>query len=224
MEQIYLNDETYDYIKAMSPPEPDLLARLREETQRTTRPFWQISWVQGRFMTVLTKLAGASRIVEVGTFTGYSSICMAWGMAPGGRMTCLDIDKDFTDIARRYWKEAGLDDRIELRLKPGVDGLNELIAEEGEGSVDLMFVDADKANYQNYFDLGMKLVRSGGLIVVDNTLFSGRVVGQGLEGLADWQLAWTESVKEFNKTVRDTEGVDYSMVPLGDGMSFFLKH
>jgi predicted O-methyltransferase YrrM len=222
-EQTYLNDALYGYLKSVSPAEPPLLGRLREETSRLDRSFWQISAVQGQFMRLLIMLYGAKRLLEVGTFTGYSAICMAEAMGPDGRLYCIDIDEDYTAIARRYWTEAGLNDRIELRLQDGVAGMTGLLEEKGSGWFDLVFIDADKANYGKYFELGLALVRRGGLIVVDNTLFSGRVVGQNLAGLADWQLAWTEDVKRFNEAIKDDPRIVLSMVPVGDGMSLCLK-
>lgn len=174
-------------------------------------------------MRVLVNLTNARRILEIGTFTGYSALCMADAMGPDGQFICLDIDEDYTAIAKRYWFEAGLNDRIDLRLRDGVDGMNELLAEKGPDFFDLIFIDADKANYQSYFELGLKLARQGGLIIVDNTLFSGRVIGQNLEGLADWQLDWTEDVKRFNIAIRDDPRIILSMVPVGDGMSLCVK-
>ena len=222
-EQTYLNDTLYAYLKSVSPKEPELLARLRAETAKLDRSFWQISATQGQFMRLLVLMTGARRILEVGTFTGYSAICMADTMGPDGRLTCLDIDADYTAIAQRYWTEAGLSDRIELRLQEGIPGMKALLEEKGAGWFDMVFIDADKVNYKHYFELGLDLVRQGGLIVVDNTLFSGRVVGQNLEGLADWQIAWTEDVKDFNAAIRDDPRIVLSMVPVGDGMSLCFR-
>ncbi len=222
-EQTYLNDTLYAYLQSVSPEEPELLARLRVETSKLDRSFWQISATQGQFMRLLVLATGARRILEVGTFTGYSAISMADAMGPDGHLVCLDIDAGYTAIARRYWTEAGLADRIELRLGDGAKGMTDLLDEKGTGWFDIVFIDADKESYKRYFELGLDLVRQGGLVIVDNTLFSGRVVGQNLEGLADWQLAWTEDVKDFNASIKDDPRIVLSMVPVGDGMSLCYK-
>jgi predicted O-methyltransferase YrrM len=218
--QIQLNDELYDYMMAVSDREPPVLARLREETRQLERGFWQIPANQGQFMSLLVKLLAPKSILEVGTFTGYSSLAMAMAMPEDGHITACDISEEYTTIARRYWKEAGVDDRIELRLGDGRELLDQLLAEGKAGSFDLSFIDADKENYGAYYEKSLQLVKKGGLIIVDNTLFDGRVVGQNLEGLADWQLKWTEDLKVFNAQLKDDERVDLSLIPVGDGMTF----
>jgi len=221
--QIQLNDELYDYMMAVSDREPPVLSRLREETQRLERGFWQIPANQGQFMALLVKLLAPRRILEIGTFTGYSSLAMALAMPEDAHIVACDISEEYTGIAQRYWKEAGVDGKIELRIGPAAETMDALIAEGQSGSYDLVFIDADKANYETYFEKGLQLARQGALVIADNTLFSGRVVGQNLEGLADWQLAWTEDVKRFNAKLKDDDRIDLSLVPVGDGMTLCRK-
>lgn len=222
-DQIEVTEPIYNYLLSVSLREPPVLSKLREETGKLERSFWQISSMQGQFMGVLVKLMGAKRILEVGTFTGYSALVMALALPEDGEIIALDIDKDYTDIAQRYWKEAGVDGKIDLRLAPAVESMDALLdAGEADG-FDMCFIDADKSNYINYYERALKLVKPGGLVLIDNTLFSGRPVGIGLEGLADWQLEWTEAVKEFNEYVKKDDRVTLAMIPVGDGMTFAIR-
>lgn len=223
-EQTYLNDELYAYLVSVSDREPDVLRKLRAETAKMERSFWQISACQGQFMALLVRLTGARRILEVGTFTGYSSTAMALALPPGGRLITLDISEAFTAVARRCWTEAEVDDRIELRLGPAAEAMEALLADGQAGAFDFVFIDADKANYRAYYESGLRLVRTGGLIIVDNTLFDGRVIGQNLEGLAQWQLDWTEDIKAFNAAVHHDDRVTLAMIPVGDGMTLAIKN
>jgi predicted O-methyltransferase YrrM len=223
-DQILLDDELYAYLKSVADRETPLLVRLREETRSMPFGFWQIPAIQGQFMHLLVKLWQPGRILEVGTFTGYSSVCMGTAMAPDARMVCLDTEKKFTDIAERYWREAGIADRIELRLGRGVALMDALIAERGPGSFDLVFIDANKDEYQAYYERALVLVRQGGLILVDNTLFNGRVIGKNLAGLKPWQLEFNEAMKKFNAALHKDPRVTLALVPLGDGMTFCVKN
>jgi len=201
-----------------------VLARLRAETGKLPRRFFQISAAEGQFMALLVKLIGARKILEVGVFTGYSSTVMALALPKDGRIVALDISEEWTAMARRYWREAGVADKIELRLAPAIDSMDALIKDGQEGSFDLVFIDADKPNYPGYYERALQLLRRGGLIIVDNTLFGGRVVGQNLEGLEQWQLDWTEDVRKFNTKLHRDERVTLSMIPVGDGMTLALKN
>jgi predicted O-methyltransferase YrrM len=223
-DQIFLNDALYDYMLSVSDREPPILRRLRQETRPMKLGFWQIPATQGQFLALLVKLCGARRILEIGTFTGYSSLAMALAMPREARMVCCDISEEFTSVARRYWAEAGVADRIELRLAPAIESMATLVAEGHSGSFDLVFIDANKNDYEAYYEQALVLARRGGLIIVDNTLFSGRVVGQNLEGLADWQLAWTEDVKRFNAARHHDQRVTLAMIPVGDGMTLCVKN
>ena len=223
-EQIELNDVLYDYLKSVSLREPEVLARLRAETARLPRHFFQISAVEGQFLALLVQLTHTKRILEVGVFTGYSSTVMALAMPKDGRLIALDIDEDWTAIARRYWKEAGVADKIELRLAPAIESMDALIRDGQAGTFDLVFIDADKPSYPHYYERALTLLREGGLVIVDNTLFGARVVGQNLEGLEDWQIEWIEHVRKFNTKLHHDERVTLSMIPVGDGMTLALKH
>ncbi|MFG0721537.1 O-methyltransferase [Pseudomonas sp. GLN_6] len=212
-----LDTALYQYLLDVSLRETPLLKRLREETAQLSMARWQIAPEQGQFMALLVQLTGARRIVEVGTFTGYSAICMAQAMPEDGRLICCDIPGDYNATARRYWSEAGLAERIELRLAPALQTLAELEAEGLAGSVDLLFIDADKANYPVYLEHALRLVRQGGLILFDNTLWSGRVLEESPES------ADTRAIQTLNLTLRDDPRIDLSLLPLGDGLSLCRK-
>ena len=222
-DQIYLNDQTYAYLMAVSDRETPVLAKLRAETKKLALGFWQVPATEGQFLHVMAKLLRPMRILEVGTFTGYSSICMATALPPGGTILCLDISQEFTDIAQRYWKEAGVADRIALRLGKGVELMDQLIAEKQAGSYDLVFIDANKDDYDAYYERALVLAKKGALIAIDNTLFDGRVVGQNLEGLKDWQIAFTEALKVFNAKLHKDKRVALSMIAVGDGITLCVK-
>lgn len=170
----------------------------------------QISPEQGAFMTMLTSLIGARQAIEIGTFTGYSSLCVARGLPPDGRLLCCDQSDEWTSIARRYWERGGVADKIELRIAPALDTLDALPAEP---TFDLAFIDADKTNYMNYLDRLVPRIRTGGLILVDNVLWSGRVVDD------DAQDADTVAIKQFNDHVAADARLDVVMLPVGDGLS-----
>jgi len=212
-----LDTALYQYLLDVSLRETSLLKRLREETAQLSMARWQIAPEQGQFMALLVQLTGARRIVEVGTFTGYSAICMAQAMPEDGRLICCDIPGDYNATAGRYWSEAGLAERIELRLAPALQTLAELEAEGLTGSVDLLFVDADKANYPAYLEHALRLVRQGGLILFDNTLWSGRVLEESPES------ADTRAIQALNLALRDDPRIDLSLLPLGDGLSLCRK-
>ena len=221
-DQIYLNDQLYEYMLAVSDREPPILARLRAETKKLALGFWQVPANEGQFLHVLVKALRPQRILEVGTFTGYSSLSMALALPPGGRILCLDISEEFTSIARRYWREAGVADKIELRLGKGVEGMAKLIAERAR--FDFIFIDANKDDYDSYYEQALALAKPGALIALDNTLFDGRVVGQNLEGLADWQLMFTEHVKRLNAKLHQDPRVTLAMIAVGDGITLCVKN
>jgi caffeoyl-CoA O-methyltransferase len=223
-DQIYLNDALYDYMQRVSDREPAILARLRAETKKLALGFWQVPANEGQFLHVLVRALRPQRILEVGTFTGYSSLSMALALPPGGRIVCLDLSKEFTDIARRYWQEAGVADRIELRLGKGTQLMDGLIAGGAKESFDLIFIDANKDDYDAYFEKALVLAKAGALIAIDNTLFDGRVIGQNLEGLADWQIMFTEALKAFNAKLHKDPRVALAMIAVGDGITLCVKN
>lgn len=212
-----LDADLYQYLLDVSLRETPLLKRLREETALLTHSRWQIAPEQGQFMALLVQLIGARRIVEVGTFTGYSAVCMAQAMPDDGRLICCDIPGDYNATAERYWAEAGLAERIELRLSPALKTLEALAAEGLAGRIDLLFIDADKANYPAYLEHALRLVRQGGLILFDNTLWSGRVLELNPES------ADTRAIQALNLALRDDPRIDLSLLPLGDGLSLCRK-
>ncbi|MBT8767184.1 O-methyltransferase [Metapseudomonas boanensis] len=208
-----LDDALYGYLLDVSLRETPLLARLRAETAAMPMARWQIAPEQGQFMALLVKLTGARRLLEVGTFTGYSALCMAAELPEGGSILCCDLPGDYNAIARRYWQEAGLADRVDLRLAPALETLANL----EEGSFDLIFIDADKANYPAYLEQALRLVRKGGLILFDNVLWSGRVLE------AEPDSADTRAIQALNRALKDDVRVDLSLVPIGDGLTLCRK-
>jgi predicted O-methyltransferase YrrM len=212
-----LDSALYQYLLDVSLRERPLLKRLREETAQLVNAQWQIAPEQGQFMALLVQLSGARLIVEVGTFTGYSALCMAQAMPEDGRLICCDIPGEYNATAERYWREAGLSARIEQRLAPALETLSALEGESLVGQVDLIFIDADKANYPAYFEQALRLVRPGGLILFDNTLWSGRVLEVNPES------ADTRAIQALNLALRDDPRIDLSLLPLGDGLSLCRK-
>ncbi len=193
----------------------DLVERTRAATGGRSR--MQVSPDEGALLTLLTRLVGARRAIEVGTFTGYSSICIARGLGEGGRLLCLDVSEEYTAIARDAWRDAGLEDRIELRLGPAIATLAALDADEefGGSDIDLAFVDADKESYAAYYEALLPRVRPGGVILVDNTLWSGRVAAPP----SDDDDASTVSLRAFNDAVAADDRVDSFILPVRDGLT-----
>lgn len=216
-ETLGLGETVRDYLLDKAVREPDILRRLREETATLSGAQMQIAPEQGAFMTVLTEMLAPRRAVEIGVFTGYSSLCVAMAMPEDGVLHALDRNEETAAVAQRYWQEAGVADRINLRLGDGVSSLDTLIEEEGEGTFDLAFIDADKGNYGTYFDGCLRLLRPGGLIMVDNVLWSGRVADP------DDQENLTNAIRSFNDKVAGDERVSLCMVPIGDGVTMARK-
>lgn len=212
-----LSDGLYDYILAHSVKETPLQMRLRAATAQLAEADMQISPEQGQFMFLLARLMGVATIVEVGTFTGYSALCLAPALPDSGRMICCDVSEQWTDIAKPYWLEAGIEGRIDLRLAPAVDTLNELLATGFAGQVDLMFIDADKESYRDYYEKGLELLRPGGLMMVDNTLWGGSVIDP------ENQQSSTVAIREFNDYICRDKRILLSLLPISDGLSLCLK-
>lgn len=212
-----LDDDLYRYLIDVSLRETPLLARLREETAQLPTARWQIAPEQGQFMAMLVRLTGARRILEIGTFTGYSALVMAEAMPADGRILCCDLPGDYNAVARRYWQEAGVEDCIDLHLAPALETLGRLEREGRAGGFDLIFIDADKANYPAYLEHALALVRSGGLVLFDNVLWSGRV----LEANPD--SADTRAIKALNRALKTDARIDLSLLPIGDGLTLCRK-
>jgi caffeoyl-CoA O-methyltransferase len=204
------------YLNAHSSPPDAVLRELANETADLfpTETALQIAPEQGTFMTLLTQLTGATSAIEIGTFTGYSSICIARGLAPGGTLLCCDISEEWTWVAKKYWEKAGLEDRIELRLGPAMDTLLSLPEEK---LFDLAFIDADKSGYLGYWRQVVPRVRAGGLIMVDNTFSHGRVIDAGNDNPA------VIAIRDFNDHAAADDRVDLVMVPIGDGLTVARK-
>jgi caffeoyl-CoA O-methyltransferase len=214
---ISLTDSLYEYLLAVSLREPGLLRRLREETARLPNARMQIAPEQGQFMALLVRLIGARRCLEVGVFTGYSSLAVALALPDDGRIVACDVSEEWTAVARRYWAEAGVGHKIDLRLAPALETLEALLSAGEAGSFDFAFLDADKENYPAYYEHLLELVRAGGLIVADNTLWSGRVADPANAE------ASTFALRRFNETLHVDDRVDLSLVPVGDGLTLARK-
>jgi caffeoyl-CoA O-methyltransferase len=210
-----LSTEIHQYLLAHTEAVDDVQRWQIERTHELGRVAgMQISPEQGALLTMVTRLIGATSVVEVGTFTGYSSTCLARGLAPGGRLLCCDVSDEWTTIAREGWQRAGVDDRIELRLAPAADTLRSLPA---EATIDLSFIDADKTGYLTYYEELLPRTRDNGLILVDNVLWGGRVIDPGTDD------ADTEAIRAFNDRVVADERVDTVMLPVADGLTMLRK-
>ncbi|PSS49453.1 O-methyltransferase [Pseudomonas sp. BBP2017] len=209
---LYLDDALYHYLQAVSLRETPLLARLRCETQALPEARWQVAPEQGQLLALLVRLIGAQRVIEVGTFTGYSALCMAQAMEQG-QLLCCDLPGSYNAIAWRYWQEAGIAERIELRLAPALQTLATLPS----ACYDLIFIDADKANYPRYLEEALRLLRPGGLVLFDNTLWSGRVLQEQPDSVD------TRAIQALNLGLKDDPRVDLSMLPIGDGLTLCRK-
>lgn len=214
---ITLTDRLYRYMLSVSLRESEILRNLREETAQHPLARMQISPDQGQFMAMLTKLIGARRCLEIGVFTGYSSLAIALALPSDGKLIALDMSVEWTAIARRYWQLANVADKIELRLGPALTSLQELQAEGHEGTFDFIFIDADKINYINYFSYAMRLLRSGGLLAVDNVLWSGDVADPSINDKE------TSALRAFNKHLHQDMRIDLSMIPIADGLTLARK-
>jgi predicted O-methyltransferase YrrM len=212
-----LTERIYEYLQAVSLREPDVLRRLRAETAQLPMARMQISPEQGQFMSLLIQLMNAGKTLEVGVFTGYSSLCVALALPPEGRVVACDISEEWTRIARRYWEEAGVAEKITLHLAPALETLDEMIADGQAGTFDFAFIDADKGNYAGYYERALTLVRAGGLIAIDNVLWSGRVANP------EDREPDTVAIRAFNEQLQRDERVALSLIPIADGLTLALK-
>ena len=214
---VHVTDALYDYILQHAVREPAVLAELHAETSRLEHAGMQIGADQGQFMALLVKLMGARRTLEVGVFTGYSSLAVALALPADGRIVACDVSEEWTAIARRYWQKAGVEKKIDLRLGPAAATLDGLIAAGESGLYDFAFIDADKGNYDGYYERALVLLRPGGLVAVDNTLWSGRVADPSVDDPD------TVAIRAFNAKLHGDTRVDLSMLPMGDGLTLARK-
>lgn len=213
-----LSPALYQYLQLNSLREPEVLRQLRDETSQLPAAIMQISPEQGQLMALLVQLMGARKTLEVGVFTGYSSLVVALALPPEGRLVACDVDANATAIAQRYWQAAGVADKIDLKLGPAIATLDALLRQAGEvGSYDFAFIDADKGNYPRYYEQCLQLIRPGGLIAIDNVLWSGRVANP------DDTDKRTQILREFNATLHLDERVQISLIPIADGLTLALK-
>ena len=213
-----LTYELADYLRSVAVREPEVLVRLREETQRTVRAaMMQITPEQGAFMRMLIGMLGARRVLEIGVYTGYSSISMALGLPKDGLITACDTSEEWTEIARRYWREAGVEDRINLHLRPALETLDDLLADGAGGTYDFAFIDADKTNYDKYYERSLDLLRAGGVIAIDNVLWGGQVIDD------DDSSEMTTAIRAINQKIYGDERIEVCMVPIGDGLTLARK-
>jgi predicted O-methyltransferase YrrM len=215
---IPLTDSLYEYLLAVSLREPALLAELRAETARDPENVQlQIAPEQGQLMAFLVRLMGARRCLELGVFTGYSSLVTALALPEDGRLVACDISEEWTAVARRYWQRAGVAHKIDLRLAPALVTLDALTAQGGAGSFDFAFLDADKENYPTYYERILTLLRSGGVLAIDNTFWSGKVTDPRETD------AETTALRVLNERLHDDGRIDLTMLPVADGLTLVRK-
>jgi predicted O-methyltransferase YrrM len=214
---ITMTDKLYEYVVRHSLRESELLKRLREETAKDSMAIMQIAPEQGQFMALLVQLLGARKAIEIGVFTGYSSLCVALALPQDGKLIACDVSEEWTNVAQRYWQEAGVAQKIELRLAPALETLDKLLAEGQAGTFDFAFIDADKTGYDDYYERTLQLLRPGGLIVLDNMLRDGRVADAPQCDEA------TLTIHKLNQKLHHDSRIALSLLPVADGLSLALK-
>lgn len=214
---INLTDELYAYLQSVSVRENPILRQLREETATYRHATMQISPLQGQFMSLLLKILDARKVIELGVFTGYSSLCMALALPEDGRLIACDVNEEYANTARRYWDLAGVAERIELRLAPALESLTSLVDEGQAGAFDFVFIDAVKEEYRDYYEFALQLLRPGGVIGIDNVLWGGSVINP------EKQDAEVNAIREINSFIHGDDRVDISMLPIGDGLTLARK-
>jgi caffeoyl-CoA O-methyltransferase len=216
-QSIGLPDELHEYLLSVSLREPDVMQRLRTETAEHPRSEMQIAPEQGQFLRFLVRLIGVRRSIEVGVFTGYSALAVAMELPPTGTLVACDVSEEYTGVARRYWVEAGVADRIDLRIAPAEETLSALLEDGQDGTFDFSFIDADKETYDTYYEQSLKLLRPGGVIALDNMFRGGRVTDPEVEEES------VRAIQRLNEKLRDDERVHLSMLPLADGVTLAMK-
>jgi len=214
---ISMTDRLYEYLLQVSLHEPPVLQRLREETAKHPGRGMQISPEQGQFMRLLVRMMGATRCLEVGVFTGYSSLSVALALPDEGRILACDVSEEYTAVARRYWREAGVEKKIDLHLAPALETLDALLKHGEQGRYDFAFIDADKSNYLNYYERIIRLLRPGGVVAVDNVLWDGAVIDKKDKSVD------TVAIRKFNEVLHKDRRIELSMLPIGDGLTLARK-
>ncbi|BAZ82278.1 MAG: class I SAM-dependent methyltransferase [Sphaerospermopsis sp.] len=215
---IGLEQNLYDYLLSVSVREPEILTQLRQETAQLPMSIMQISPEQGQFMALLVKLIGAKKTLDIGVFTGYSSLVVALALPADGKIIACDVSEEYTSIARRYWEKAGIADKVDLHIAPALETLDNLLAAGEAESFDFAFIDADKGNYENYYERSLQLIRPGGLIAIDNVLWSGKVADPEIQ---DNQ---TKKIRAFNQKLYQDSRITLSLVPIADGLTLAKKN
>jgi predicted O-methyltransferase YrrM len=213
-----LEQSLYDYLLSVSLREPTILTQLRQETSQLPMSRMQISPEQGQFMALLVKLIGAKKTLEVGVFTGYSSLVVALALPADGKIVACDVSEEYTSVARRYWQQAGVADKIDLHIAPALETLDNLLTTGEAGTFDFAFIDADKSNYNNYYERCLELIRPGGLIAIDNVLWSGKVAETEIQ---DNQ---TNKIRDLNRKLHEDSRITLSLVPIADGLTLAMKN
>ncbi|UIE37709.1 class I SAM-dependent methyltransferase [Leptodesmis sichuanensis] len=212
-----LSDRLAEYLKSVSLREPEVLTELRQETSHHPMSTMQIAPEQGQFMALLVQLMGARKTLEIGVFTGYSALVVALALPADGKVVACDVNEEFTAIARRYWEKAGVTNKIDLHLAPALETLDQLLASGQANTFDFAFIDADKSNYDNYYERSLQLVRPGGLIAIDNVLWSGAVADPQIQDTR------TNAIRALNQKLHQDERVTLSLIPIADGLTLALK-
>ena len=212
-----MDDQLLEYLRQNAVREPKVLQELREETQRLPNAGMQISSEQGQLMAMLVKLVNARKIIEVGTFTGYSSTVMALAMPPEGQLIACDVSEEYTRMARKFWQKAGVEQKVQLILGNAKESLKQLLQADEQETFDLAFIDADKTAYVEYYEFCLQLLRPGGLILVDNVLWGGQVADSSNHDMD------TEALRTFNVALSSDQRIDLCMVPIGDGLTMARK-
>jgi predicted O-methyltransferase YrrM len=213
-----LEQNLYDYLLSVSLREPTILTQLRQETSQLPMSRMQISPEQGQFMALLVKLIGAKKTLEVGVFTGYSSLVVALALPADGKIVACDVSEEYTSVARRYWQQAGVADKIDLHIAPALETLDKLLTAGEAETFDFAFIDADKSNYDNYYERSLELIRPGGLIAIDNVLWSGKVAETEIQ---DNQ---TNKIRDLNRKLHEDSRITLSLVPIADGLTLAMKN
>ncbi len=212
-----LSNHLHQYLLSVSLREAKVLTQLRKETAELPGARMQIAPEQGQFMTLLVQLLGAKKALEIGVFTGYSSLCIAFGLPNDGKLVACDVNGESTAIARRYWQEAGVSKKIDLYLAPALETLQQLLNSGEAGSFDFVFIDADKRNYDTYYEKSLQLLRSGGIIIIDNVLWGGKVADPEI------QDPQTIAIRNFNEKLHRDTRVNISMLAIADGLTLARK-